>query len=110
MTLLKQMEIARRRQREALRQDSLRQLRSALRERVPSESVIVFGSILRQGKFNEASDVDIALENELPGMSIYQLSSVLAEDMCRPVDVVLLSECRFREQVVVQGERWTLRD
>jgi predicted nucleotidyltransferase len=110
MTLLKQMETDRRRQREILRQDMLGQLRTALREIAPAESVIVFGSVIQPGKFNESSDVDLALEQEPASMSMHQLSSLLAESLGRPVDVVLLSECRFREQVICQGQKWTLRD
>lgn len=110
MTLLQQIESDRREVREALRQKTLGQLRTVLREFAPAESVIVFGSLLKPGRFNESSDVDLALEDEPAKMSIYQPTSLLAENLGRPVDVVLLSECRFREQVVRQGERWTLRD
>ena len=110
MTLFQQMEADRSRERETLRQDILGQLRTALREFAPAESVIVFGSLLKPGRFSESSDVDLALEHEPPAMSIYQLTSLLAESLGRPVDVVLLSECRFREQVLQQGERWMLRD
>jgi len=104
------MEADRRRERETLRQDILVQLRTALRALAPAESVIVFGSLLRPGRFNEASDVDLALEQEPANMSIYQLTSLLAETLGRAVDVVLLPECRFREQVLRQGERWMLQD
>lgn len=110
MTLLQQMAADRQRKRETLREKTLGQLRTSLRVLAPAESVIVFGSLLRSGKFNETSDVDIALEHEPLTMSIYQLTSQLAENLGRPVDVVLLSECRFREQVLQQGERWMLRD
>lgn len=71
--------------------------------------MIVFGSLLKPGRFNENSDVDLALENEPANMSMYQLTSLLAENLGRPVDVVLLSECRFQEKVLREGERWTLR-
>lgn len=110
MTLLQQMEADRGRKREALRQDTRGQLRTALCELAPVESVIVFGSLLKPGRFNEASDVDLALESEPSNMSIYQLTSLLAEHLGRPVDIVLLSECRFRERVLREGERWMLRD
>ena len=95
--------------REKLRLETLVQLRAVLKELAPADSVIVFGSVLKPGRFNEASDVDLALECEPSAMSIYQLTSRLAEHLGRSVDVVLLPECRFREKVLSQGERWTLQ-
>lgn len=109
MTLLQQMALDRRERREVLRQQTRQHLRTILRELIPAESVIVFGSIVKPGRFNESSDVDLALEAESATMSIYQLTSLLAERLGRPVDVVLLSECRFRDRVLREGERWTLR-
>ena len=59
-------------------------------------------------RLNEASDIDLALESEPAGMSVYQLTSLLAERLGRRVDVVLLPECRFRDRIVREGEKWTL--
>ena len=70
--------------------------------------VIVFGSLVRPGRFNEQSDVDLALESEPVGMSVYQLCSLLAERLGRRVDVLLLSESRFRDKILKEGETWTL--
>lgn len=41
-------------------------------------------------------------------MSVYQLTSLLAERLGRRVDVVLLPEYRFRDRIVREGEKWTL--
>ena|SRR5258708_6426312 len=110
ITLLQQMEADRIKEREVLRKDTLRELRVALDRLVPTESVIVFGSLVKPGRFKETSDVDLALEHEPRSMNVLQLMSLLAETLGRPVDVVLLSDCRFREKVLREGEKWTLRD
>lgn len=110
MTLLKQIAEDRRVRRERLRSQTLEQLRTALRQLLPPGQVIVFGSLLKPGRFQENSDVDVALAEEPPGMSVFQLSSRLAEELGRPVDVVLLAECRFREKILREGETWTLLD
>jgi predicted nucleotidyltransferase len=109
MTLLQQMESQRSRAREALRQQTRQRLREALRELAPADEVTIFGSLSKPGRYTETSDVDIALTNEPAGMSIYQLTSLLAERLGRPVDVVILAECRFRDRILREGETWTLR-
>ncbi len=108
MTLLQQMEVERRERLEKLRLSTRDNLDAALRELIPNERVIVFGSVTKPGRFNEASDIDLALEAEPKGISQYQLSSLLAEQLGRPVDVVLLPECRLRDKIVREGELWTL--
>lgn len=106
MTLLQQMEAERLKRREALRLQTQGELRTALRELLPHEKVIVFGSLVKPGRFSEASDVDLALEAEPAGLSLYQLTGLLAEWLDRRVDVVLLSECRFRDKIIREGELW----
>lgn len=107
MTLLQQMEIERKERLEALRHQTYETLRIALSALLPSQNVIVFGSVIKPGRFDEASDIDLALETEPTGMSQYQLSSLLAEWLGRPVDVVLLPECRLRDKIRREGEFWT---
>ena len=54
-------------------------LRAALAEFLPAGSrVWVYGSLTRPGRFREWSDVDLALEAEPAGRSIYLLMSLLA--------------------------------
>ena len=100
MTLLKQLASERRQHWERARVKTLQQLRDTLQELLPASRVVVFGSLIKPGRFGEESDVDVALEAELPGMSVYQLSSLLAERLGRPVDVVLLPELRFRDKIL----------
>ena len=58
----------------------------------------------------EHSDVDVAFESEPSGLSLYQLSSLLAERLGRKVDLVLLADCRFRDKILREGQTWTLRE
>jgi predicted nucleotidyltransferase len=64
--------------------------------------------LVKPGRFNPASDLDVALECEPAGVSVYGLASLLSERLGRRVDLVSLSECRFRETILREGERWTL--
>ena len=108
MTLLQKRDLTRRRRRLKALADARRDLRSALAHLIPGSRVILFGSLTKPGVFNDRSDVDLALETEPAGMSLYQLTALLAEEMGRQVDIVLLPECRFRERIATEGETWTL--
>lgn len=110
MTLLQQMDAERAVRRERLRLEARDRLKVALLQLRPAPKVILFGSIAQPGRFNEYSDVDLALENAPEHMSVYQLTSLLAEAIGRPVDVILLDECRFREKILREGETWMLLD
>lgn len=79
-----------------------------MRQFAPADQVVVFGSLAKPYRFTETSDIDIALETEPSGMTLYQLTGLLAEQMGRAVDIVLLSECRFRERIAREGELWML--
>ena len=106
MTLLQQMERQRLEDREWLRAETRRQLDEVLRRTIPGHRVFVFGSLLKKGRFSHESDIDLALESEPKGMTIYQLISLLGERMGRTVDVLLLGECRFKEKILREGELW----
>ncbi len=108
MTLLQKRDVARHRRRLKSLVATRRELRSALAHLIPGSRVVVFGSLTQPGVFNDCSDVDLALETEPAGMSLYQLTALLAEEVGRPVDVVLLSECRFRQKILREGEVWTV--
>ena len=85
-----------------------RDLRAALEALLPGERVWVFGSLTQLGRFTDASDVDVALESEPVAVSSGRLASELSERLARPVDVVLLETCRFRDKIRSEGELWTL--
>jgi predicted nucleotidyltransferase len=106
MTLVQQRDRARQQRRLEVYTETRRRLRTALAELVPGWPVIVFGSLTRPGVFHERSDVDLALEAEPAGVDAWKLASGLMERLGRPVDVVLLGRCRFREKILREGERW----
>jgi predicted nucleotidyltransferase len=108
MTILQQREAERRARLDHLWRQTREELRSALAELLPGEKVVVFGSLAHRQSFSGKSDVDVALFREPPGMSIFALIGTLEERLCRPVDVVLLDQCRFGERIYRTGETWTL--
>jgi predicted nucleotidyltransferase len=107
MTLLQQRDEARRQRRLQVYHETRTRLREYLSELIPGQPLIVFGSLCRPGVFNDASDVDIALETELPHWSAERLGDELMERLGRPVDVVVLNRSRLRAKILREGERWT---
>jgi predicted nucleotidyltransferase len=105
-TLLKKMAEEHAARGENLRLQVRAELRSALIDILPGVAVTVFGSLIRAGQFSEFSDVDLALAEEPPGMSVYQLIAQLSERLGRRVDVLLLHETRLREKIFREGETW----
>jgi predicted nucleotidyltransferase len=98
---------ARAARREELRLSTRAELKRALAELLPSQAVLVFGSLTVPNQFRQDSDVDIALETETDGMSLFSLAGQLEERLGRPVDVVILNRCRFRKKIEREGELWT---
>ena len=107
MTLLQKRDAARHRRRLAALADTRRRLRAALAELMPGRQVIVFGSLTKPGVFHDRSDVDLALEGPSAALDPLKLTSELMERLARPVDVVVLDQCRFREKIQREGEVWT---
>lgn len=106
MWLLRE-ERERRRRQDALLADNTRGLlRAALERHVPGTAVRVYGSLVKQGRFHEWSDVDVALESLPAGMSLEYLQSLLSADVGREVDVCLLDRTRLRTVIEREGERW----
>jgi uncharacterized protein len=77
-----------------------------LSELIPGQRVILFGSLTKPGTFNDRSDVDLAVETEPSQMSAERLISELMDRLERPVDVLLLDRCHFREKILREGELW----
>lgn len=65
------------------------------------KTVYLTGSLLQPGKFYEFSDIDIAVE----GLKepYFQILRELEEILDRPVDIVELECCRFRQSIEAQG-------
>ena len=108
MTRLQQLNHERAERDERLHLEVRDHLRKVLRRFVAVDQVVVFGSLTKPHRFSDGSDIDLALECEPTGTSLYQLTALLAEEMGRPVDIILLSECRFRDRIDREGEKWTL--
>lgn len=107
MTLLAQMQAEKAARRERLRLAVRARLQAALGEVLPGEGCWVYGSLTRAGGYRETSDVDLALEREPVGRSLFLLGSLLEEKVGRRVDLVLLGETRLAEKIRREGERWT---
>ncbi len=107
LELLKRKEEQRLHRREELRMEVRRKLRQALGELAPGEKVFIFGSLTLAYAFHERSDVDIAFAEEPKKLSRYMLQSKLEERIGRPVDLIVLAECRFRRKIEREGELWT---
>ncbi len=107
-TLLQRRDAQRADERLRLWEETREKLRRALGELLPGERVIVFGSIVQRGRFNAASDIDLALFHEPCDRSIFSLQAALEERMQRPVDLVVLPEIRFAEKIIQEGDEWTL--
>lgn len=106
LALLQQREVTRRAARLHEWRQAREQLKACLNRHLPAQRVWVFGSLLEPGRFNAASDIDIAIDTLPAGMSIYTLTALLDEEMNRRVDVVYLPESRLRNKIISQGEQW----
>jgi predicted nucleotidyltransferase len=107
MTLLQKRDCRRQERRLEVYEDTRRRLREALAELIPGQQIIVFGSLAKPGIFNDKSDVDLALKTKPPQMDCWKLRSELMERLERPVDIVRLDKCRWREKIEREGELWT---
>lgn len=107
MTLLQQRDASRKQRRLDAYAETRRQLRTALSELLPDSSIILFGSLTKPGIFNDRSDVDLALAREPVTINSWSLAGELMDRLGRPVDVVILPHCRFREKILREGEMWT---
>ena len=108
MNLLEARDLARLHRRLQSYDETRARLRRVLGELLPGQRIILFGSLTRRGVFHDRSDIDIALFEDPPGMNSWQLTGELMDRLGRPVDVVLLPACRFREKILREGEPWTL--
>ncbi len=106
MTFLAQRAHERQLRREVLFDEASRKLREALHELAPGREFWLFGSLLRRGVFNSASDVDLAWTTLPEGMTEFRLTAELAERLGRPVDLVELNHSRLRAKILREGERW----
>jgi len=85
-------------------------LRSALAELLPQGAVVwVYGSLVREGRFHEESDIDLALESTSCGqIRLSRLVNALSERLDRRVDACRIESTRLAAAIQREGERWTL--
>jgi predicted nucleotidyltransferase len=82
-------------------------LRAVLAELLPGETVWVYGSLIRPGRFNEYSDIDLALARRPTRGSEFWLQGELEHRLRRRVDVVLLDDTRLHTAIRSDGLSWT---
>jgi len=107
MTLLQQRDAARAQRRLDLCSRTRHDLRIALSELVPGREVLIFGSLTKPGVFNDCSDIDVALLGSPGDLDPCSLAGELSDRLRRPVDVIWVDRCRFRNKILSQGEHWT---
>jgi len=108
MQLLHQREAEGRERRERDRISARGRLQEVLSRYLAGHEVFLFGSITRPGAFHGKSDVDLALAVLPSGRTQYGLIALLEEELCRPVDLLLLPETRLRNKIEREGEKWTV--
>ena len=69
------------------------------------EEIYLFGSILKPGKFQPDSDVDIGVKG-LDKFLLYAFIGDVSAILNREVDVVRLEECPFAEKIMKSGVKW----
>jgi hypothetical protein len=69
------------------------------------EEVYVFGSIIKPGRFQPRSDVDIAIKG-LDKLQLYSFISDISSFLERDVDVIALEECHFSQFIIKKGVKW----
>lgn len=70
--------------------------------------VWIYGSLTRPGRFHDASDLDLALEDDDGRFNLVHLMNELSRRTGRSVDLCRLSETRLAAAIQREGERWTL--
>ena len=106
MSLLGQSREQVRRDNAALCRRTRALLRDSLARHLPGLPVWIYGSVLREDRFQPASDVDLAVEWLPAGMTLDYLQSLVSRDVGREADVGLLERTRLRSRIEAEGERW----
>ena len=108
LDLLHQRDHQRKAKAERLRLQTIERLRGVLAEVIPGAVVWVYGSLIQSGRFNQYSDIDLAVESKLGCQSMETLQSVLAESLGCRVDIGWLGESRLEQKIRCTGSRWTV--
>ena len=73
---------------------------------VDLDEAILFGSVVRPGRFDARSDVDIAVP-DLEPRAYFALMGHLEEGLEREIDLVPIDTCHFADSIRRTGLRWT---
>lgn len=73
------------------------------------QKAYIFGSITQHGRFNQQSDIDIAVDN-INSDDFFAVISFISETTGRDVDVIEISKCHFAEQIRRTGILWIATD
>ncbi len=65
----------------------------------------VFGSLIRPGRFNNQSDIDIAVE-EIDPSRFFEAISEFSRHLERTVDLLELNKCHFAQRIREKGVLW----
>ncbi|MGI0480763.1 nucleotidyltransferase family protein [Geminocystis sp. CENA526] len=66
----------------------------------------IFGSVTKEGRFHENSDIDIAIEDIYPEKYCLAIS-LLSTYLERDVDLIKLDQCHFSQRIRQTGIVWT---
>lgn len=69
-------------------------------------SAYIFGSVIKPGRFHDASDVDLGVE-EINSVKQIDAIADLSMALLRDVDIVDLRHCHFAHRIREQGLLWT---
>ena len=73
---------------------------------VALDEAILFGSVVRPGRFSARSDVDVAVP-ELEPRDFFALMGHLEDGLEREIDLVPIDTCHFADAIRRTGLRWT---
>ena len=95
-----------RREREALRVAvQARALQLLDESPVELDEAILFGSVVRPGRFSARSDVDVAVP-DLEPRDFFALMGHLEEGLEREIDLVPIDTCHFADSIRRTGLKW----
>lgn len=106
INLYQEREVKRLEARNHLQAETWILLKALLLEFFPKQKVWIFGSLVKAGKFHSYSDIDLAIEKVPEGRSEFEIAVAMEERIKRPVDLVLLGECRFKSKILKEGLLW----
>jgi len=103
--LFEQINIEKAKEKEKKRLTKLNHVKSVLEEyftQIQVASVYITGSLVQTNKFNDFSDIDIAV-SELPEEYYFKCISDLEEKLLHPVEIIELEHCKFEDKIRKTG-------